>query len=103
MLSTLPDLSRPSAKGLAYLLRHKELWPEGFSWDYIDPDRCAIGLARRYWPRSHLPLYGSFGLSVRQSARIFNFPLSWLFGLHTPARIANLLDKAAANVPELQN
>ncbi len=43
------DLRRPSLRGLAYLLRHKELWPEGFEFDYYDPFSCAIGLGRRVW------------------------------------------------------
>lgn len=38
------DLSKPSLKGLAYILRHKELWPEGFEWRFTHPDRCAMGL-----------------------------------------------------------
>lgn len=44
-----PDLSKPSARGLSYLLRHKELWPEGFIWNYGCHGTCAIGLASRVW------------------------------------------------------
>lgn len=34
-----------SLEGLAYILRHRELWPEGFVWNYNDCDQCAMGLA----------------------------------------------------------
>jgi hypothetical protein len=47
---TKPDhLSKPSAAGLAYLLRHKELWPENFEFNYSSFGYCACGLAYRYW------------------------------------------------------
>jgi hypothetical protein len=46
---TAPDLSKPSFEGLAYLLRHKEFWPEGFAWDYSEIRKCAIGLTNSYW------------------------------------------------------
>jgi hypothetical protein len=41
----MPDLSQPSVQALAYLLRHPELWPADFRFDFFDLDRCAIGLA----------------------------------------------------------
>ena len=43
------DLSKPSLKTLAYLLRHSELWPDGFKWFYGDCDTCAMGLAHKLW------------------------------------------------------
>lgn len=47
---TVVDLSKPSSKGLAYLLRHKELWPKDFVFNFLDCDTCAMGLAQRTWP-----------------------------------------------------
>jgi hypothetical protein len=32
---------------LVHVLRHRELWPEDFTWDYRSSDTCAIGLAGR--------------------------------------------------------
>lgn len=31
--------------GLSYALRHPEVWPAGFVWDYSRCSHCAIGLA----------------------------------------------------------
>lgn len=36
-------------EGLAYVLRHQELWPVGFKWDYGYCDTCAMGLATALW------------------------------------------------------
>lgn len=43
------DLSTPSLKALSYLLRHRELWPKGFRWNYGNCKTCAIGLADELW------------------------------------------------------
>ena len=44
-----PDLTTPTLAGLAWLLRHKEAWPEGFEWEFGDCFRCGMGLAARVW------------------------------------------------------
>jgi len=44
-----PDLSKPSLTALAYALRHRERWPEGFVWDFGCYGSCAWGLARQLW------------------------------------------------------
>jgi hypothetical protein len=46
----VPNLTTPSLVGLAYLLRHKELWPKDFVWSYRTSNKCAIGLASAFWP-----------------------------------------------------
>ena len=43
------DIGRPSMRALAHLLRHQELWPERFHWDYTRCETCAMGLAARLW------------------------------------------------------
>lgn len=47
--SFLFDLTKPSAKALSHILRHKELWPVGFVWNYGDCSSCALGLAYQLW------------------------------------------------------
>lgn len=42
-------LDQPSLKNLSYILRHKELWPEGFEWSYEKCPTCAMGLAAALW------------------------------------------------------
>lgn len=48
-MSFLQDSSKPSLKMLSYLLRHKELWPKGFEWDFNTHYGCAIGLFHKMW------------------------------------------------------
>lgn len=43
------DLSKPSIPGLVFLLRHPQIWPEGFKFDFGHYTTCAVGLAHRYW------------------------------------------------------
>lgn len=45
----LMSLDKPSLEGLSYVLRRKELWPEGFVWDYSTCECCAMGLAHKLW------------------------------------------------------
>lgn len=45
----LLDLSKPSLGTLSHILRHKELWPEGFEWMFSDCNHCAMGLAMHLW------------------------------------------------------
>ncbi len=48
---TIPDLTRPSLRGLSWLLRHREAWPRHHHvWDYSRGRTCATGLARYQWP-----------------------------------------------------
>ena len=45
MLNPIPDLkTNPSVRGLIYVLRHRELWPEKFVWEYTNCVTCAMGL-----------------------------------------------------------
>jgi hypothetical protein len=41
----MSTLARKVMETLSYLLRHKELWPTDFAWDYSKCENCAIGLA----------------------------------------------------------
>lgn len=43
------DLNAPSLPALAYALRHRETWPEGFFWNYCRSDMCAAGLVNKLW------------------------------------------------------
>src|SRR6267142_7011490 len=48
------DLSKPSLKALSHLLRHREMWPQGFIWNYSMCDQCAMGLARAMWEKDYV-------------------------------------------------
>jgi hypothetical protein len=41
---------KPDLRLLAHVLRHRELWPEGFVWNYSSCTHCAMGLAFQLWP-----------------------------------------------------
>ena len=60
-----PDLTQPSIRGLAWLLRHREHWPVDFEWYYGSCLTCAMGLAIRLW---HIPVnlssFHPYGTSV---------------------------------------
>ncbi len=61
----VPDLSSFSIKGLSYVLRHKELWPEDFDWYFPCGCTCAIGLSHKIWKYFDSPFLvdSPFGVS----------------------------------------
>ena len=90
------DLSKPSAKGLAHILRDKALWPKDFGdFDFSKCDKCAMGIARRTWESSEEGLPNSMstatllGIGESVAAGIFCFR-----GIRerTPEAIAEDLD-----------
>lgn len=75
------NLNKPSLTALSYVLRHPEMWPAGFTWDYTYCESCAMGLAHRLWNVA-LPRMGdsrmgaslmakAFGLGYTPAMRIF--------------------------------
>lgn len=48
--TTHPRSFQPNLRVLAHVLRHPEMWPESFVWDYGDCDHCAMALAFQFWP-----------------------------------------------------
>lgn len=48
-MTTQPDLSKPSLAALSHVLRHPEIWPKGFKWNYDSCHRCGIGLTEVLW------------------------------------------------------
>lgn len=45
--------THPTLQNLAFALRHREIWPEDFTWNYEFCASCAIGLACRIWPQNY--------------------------------------------------
>lgn len=43
------DVGKPELHVLSYALRHRDVWPEGFVWDFGDCDKCAMGLVDELW------------------------------------------------------
>lgn len=94
------DFSEPSlANGIA-LLRDKTKWPDGFTWDYTDSCKCAIGLFCETWAKDQLHDSATVGKMIgidRDNAqRIFN-NAGGISGVHftdvTPEFIADRLEE----------
>lgn len=49
---SLLDLNKPSLHALSYALRHPDTWPDGFNWNYLHCEECAMGLAHHLWVNS---------------------------------------------------
>lgn len=82
----------PTLKSLAYVLRHKELWPEGFSWDFRYSTTCAIGLGHRLWPGDY-SLRATYNLSEEQVARIFTKPSFFGMKWVSPETVAKRIER----------
>jgi hypothetical protein len=96
-----PDLSKPSVRGLAWLLRHPERWPADFEFDFWDSRTCAKGLAHRQWP-NEVPsplscecITQALGITEAQTDRIFNGSRLWRTLDISPETIAADLDALA--------
>lgn len=96
-------LAKPSLKGLVYLLRHPQLWPEGFRWDWSRSESCAMGLAAKYWggkvERHPYTYYMEehFGLTCDTVLEVFcsRTVKRWfnIFTRPTPSDIARYIEK----------
>jgi hypothetical protein len=60
-------LDQPSIKALSHILRNRNLWPQGFKWDYDHCSSCAMGLAARLWSK-HIRIGGEW--EIKSNARI---------------------------------
>ena len=52
------DINTPSLESLSFILRNKELWPDGFEWNFRDCHKCAMGLAHQIWREVRVPTCG---------------------------------------------
>lgn len=105
------DCAEPAKKAtladLAYVLRHKELWPANFGpWSYCSADTCAIGLVAALWG---MKLDSDFGMARKDSETIFSFAHEHLrhrflhpYPTHfvTPEDVATLIDQYTEKHPE---
>jgi hypothetical protein len=109
---TTPDLTVPSLEALSYALRHREVWPEGFRWNYDHCYGCAIGLAARLLNQNAIALATPsgmarlFGCSTLAARDIF-WRLSVILGFSndhnlyrgriTPEHVASAIDDYLAS------
>jgi hypothetical protein len=95
--------NKPSIGALAFILRHKELWPKGFVWDYNACTTCAMGIAQRLWPEQIEHGWDTakvLGMSRADARRIFEGgdhrlwyrARRYIEGIR-PENIADLLDE----------
>ena len=101
--------NKPTIGALSFVLRHKELWPAGFEWDYSRCETCAMGLARLMWPK-HVEdhntdsMVKAFGISHDRAGRIFTGSYTYytrgqISGYEPvrPEHVADALDSIDAN------
>lgn len=43
----------PSLENLSHILRNRDLWPEGFYWNFKHCDSCAIGMMNKLWGHAY--------------------------------------------------
>ena len=104
--------NKPTVGGLSFILRHKELWPQGFVWDYARCESCAMGLAHEIW-QDHIPapsvecMINALGIPLNQAEDVFIRAPSVLaksaefsgsrysIKKTTPEEVADLLDAVA--------
>ena len=97
-------LTKPSLSTLAFVLRHRELWPADFEWDYTECAQCALGVGIRLgWlvgsdNLEHVidSAKAAFAISEDIAESIFcnaeaSFP-GVRFGEVTPEHVADLID-----------
>ena len=93
--------NEPSLSALSFVLRHKELWPDGFEWNYRSCDHCAMGLAKIMWPQhvntaSTDSMAVAFGMGHIDAATIFTGMNAGIMNDITPEMIADKLDSLVA-------
>jgi hypothetical protein len=101
----LKDTDKPSLERLSYVLRHKELWPEGFQWDFSVCVQCAMGMARDLWWKGETAglteISYKFDLAYPDSKSMFLAPANKWYGKSmravTPNMVADRIDAYLAN------
>jgi hypothetical protein len=95
---------REGLRKLAYVLRHKKLWPRGHKWDYDCHGRCAMGIAFSLWrdqmgigptriiANTH-DMAAAFGIPQDKSESLFLYQKSGA----SPAHIATAIEKFLAS------
>ncbi len=98
-------LAKPSAEGLSYLLRHSEIWPKDFKWNFGNYYCCALGLSEKFWGYkfnvlSNVEFY--FKITYERGAGwVFGSGILNIYGKPdadvTPNDVADKLDELARN------
>ena len=83
-------LAKPSLEGLAYALRHPEVWPEGFEWGYGECETCAVGLASKLWSMGFAKWYAAW-LDGEVDTHVTNASAWVSEHLHLPDPIARAI------------
>ncbi len=96
LMKTPPDLTHPSWEGISYLLRHKELWPANFQWNFCGSSQCAIGLSYKIWG-THMDPIGECGDTFNPYAMGEHAPVP--DRKVTPEMVADKIDDYLAKNP----
>jgi hypothetical protein len=93
----------PTLENLATVLRHRQMWPEGFEWDYRCCESCALGLAWRLGMISLDTIHTAaeeFDIPYYVAMRIFLLLAAKCGGMRdiTPEHVADAIDAYLATV-----
>lgn len=102
-------IGEPSLKSLSHVLRHQELWPAGFEWNYGGCDTCAMGLANNLWEEHIIypdsgAMSRAFDINLSVAGRIFGGnDMFKTYGVDyynkiTPEMVADKIDEYLATV-----
>jgi hypothetical protein len=98
-----PDLSVPSVRGLAWLLRRQDQWPVRFDWNFAACSACAMRLAWEQWAGDRPQGYFSVGHFTRDTFGNDLMCNAFILGAYepvpdrdvTPEMVADRLDELA--------
>lgn len=105
-MSTIDDkaaalLERPSLEGLSYALRHPEIWPKGFEWNYDHCCTCAMGLAGNLWGQIRAPctdeMCKTMPLTRTEARDIFTRLALYVDGVIASEHVADAIDALLAS------
>lgn len=98
---------KPTLESLSYLLRHEEMWPAGFKWNFGHCDTCAMGMIVRLVggrpeeaDRHEIEQTVDKTLGISRTERSYLFDrraIEDLGGNATPTQIADRIDAYLAS------
>lgn len=95
------NIGTPSLKNLSHILRHKELWPEGFRWNYRQCTTCAMGIAHELWIQKFNEKPYSTPMAFYNMTCKFKIPHPCAASIFLDAHMANNVSNRSKVTPEM--
>jgi hypothetical protein len=91
---------KPTLQALGYALRHRDVWPDDFSWNYSRVDCCAMGLAARLWPK-RIHRFSGMAPTFVELQKVFNLSTLAACAIFFGSEQHSLLFKRQETTPEM--